>query len=82
VGRKDNIMYQEITITKTPHTELTLSISDNSYSIKMVKKGDCLMKQKEPLKIINITQNKDHSTLRKLITEKLSKIISAEHNNT
>jgi len=40
------------------------------------------MKKQEVLKIINITQNKDRAVLQKLISEKISRIISAEYNNT
>jgi len=38
------------------------------------------MKKKDTIKIVNITRNKDDSALKKIITEKISKIISSEHN--
>lgn len=34
-----------------------------------------------PIKIINITQTTDESALQKLITEKISRIITVEFNN-
>ena len=40
------------------------------------------MKLKETVKLINIIKNNDKPTLKKLITEKISRIISTAHNNT
>jgi hypothetical protein len=40
------------------------------------------MKRKDIIKIVNITKNTDDAALKKLITEKISKIISTEHNKT
>jgi len=40
------------------------------------------MRRKENIKIINVIKNKDDSTLQKLITEKISKIINLEYNKT
>jgi len=45
------------------------------YISKTIKEGSM-----EKLKIINIIQNKDEYILKKLVTEKISRIISAEHN--
>jgi hypothetical protein len=40
------------------------------------------MKKQEPIKLINVTKTEDKSALQKLITEKISRIISAEYNNS
>jgi hypothetical protein len=40
------------------------------------------MKKREQIKLVNITQNTDEYILKKLITEKISGIISAEYNKT
>ena len=40
------------------------------------------MKQQEKIKIINIVKNTDKEILQKLITEKISRIISFEYNKT
>jgi hypothetical protein len=50
--------------------------------IKKVQAGGRRMKKQEPIKLINIVQNKDKAALQKLITEKISRIISAEYNNS
>jgi len=39
------------------------------------------MKTQEPIKLINVVKNKDKAVLQKLITEKISRVISAEYNN-
>jgi len=39
------------------------------------------MKNQEAIKIINVVKNKDKAVLQKLITEKISRVISAEYNN-
>ena len=38
------------------------------------------MKKQEPVKLISITQNHDKDILKKLITEKISRIINIEYN--
>jgi hypothetical protein len=50
--------------------------------IKKVQPGGKHMKKQEPIKVINVVQNKDKAALQKLITEKISRIISAEYNNS
>jgi len=49
--------------------------------IKKVQTGGKRMKKQEPIKLINVTQNKDKAVLQKLITEKISRVISTEYNN-
>jgi hypothetical protein len=39
------------------------------------------MKKLPPIKLINVTKTEDKAALQKLITEKISRIISIEHNN-
>ena len=56
---------------------------DKSLGVYITKQaGGRTMKKQEQLKLINITRNSDKATMQKKITEKLSKIITNEYNNT
>jgi len=50
--------------------------------IKKVQAGGKRMRKQEPIKLINVVQNKDKAALQKLITEKISRVISTEYNNS
>jgi len=74
----------EINLTQTSannDTSSGINIVFKNTLKKPKQAGGLTMKHQEPVKLINITQNNDRDVLKKLITEKISRVISTEYNN-
>jgi hypothetical protein len=56
--------------------------NDTPSGINIKKQAGGFIMKQPPLKLINITKKNDKPTLQTQITEKISKIITREYNNT
>jgi len=69
-------------INHGPEASRNLHIVIATHVYIEIGQGGISMKQQEKIKIINIVKNTDKEILQKLITEKISRIISFEYNKT